>query len=109
MYGPGRQQVIVRAVGRRAGLAAVAGVGDSVVRLERRFDVIECVGVLHHMEDPVAGWRVLRRLLEPGGYMKIGLYSERARRHIVAARAFLAARGDPPTPAGICCWTSRWR
>ena len=58
--------------------------------LERRFDVIECSGVLHHMADPLAGWRVLLGLLRPGGFMKLGLYSEIARRHIVAARAQVA-------------------
>ena len=28
-------------------------------QLEREFDIIECVGVLHHMDDPLAGWKVL--------------------------------------------------
>jgi SAM-dependent methyltransferase len=54
--------------------------------LAERFDFIECSGVLHHMREPMAGWRVLLSLLEPGGFMKLGLYSELARRHIVAAR-----------------------
>jgi SAM-dependent methyltransferase len=48
--------------------------------LQERFDLIECSGVLHHMADPVAGWRVLRGLLKPQGLMRIGLYSERARK-----------------------------
>jgi len=59
----------------------------------RRFDVIECSGVLHHMADPIAGWRTLVDLLKPGGLMLIGLYSQLARRHVVAARAHIAARG----------------
>ena len=58
--------------------------------LGERFDLIECSGVLHHMREPTAGWRVLLSLLEPGGFMKLGLYSERARRHIVAAREQVA-------------------
>jgi len=58
--------------------------------LEARFDLIECSGVLHHMRDPMAGWRVLLSLLKPGGFMKLGLYSELARRYIVAARAKVA-------------------
>ena len=28
-------------------------------QLDRTFDVIECVGVLHHMADPWSGWRML--------------------------------------------------
>jgi len=54
--------------------------------LEERFDLIECSGVLHHMREPLEGWRVLVSLLKSGGFMKLGLYSEVARRNIVAAR-----------------------
>lgn len=54
--------------------------------LDRQFDLIESTGVLHHMAHPMAGWRVLVDCLKPGGLMKIGLYSELARRHIVAIR-----------------------
>jgi SAM-dependent methyltransferase len=54
--------------------------------LDERYDLIECSGVLHHMQDPMAGWRVLLSLLKPGGFMKLGLYSELGRRGIVAAR-----------------------
>jgi tetratricopeptide (TPR) repeat protein/2-polyprenyl-3-methyl-5-hydroxy-6-metoxy-1,4-benzoquinol methylase len=50
--------------------------------LNREFDIIESVGVLHHMEDPMAGWRALVRSLRVGGLMKIGLYSEHARANI---------------------------
>jgi SAM-dependent methyltransferase len=58
-----------------------------------RFDLVECAGVLHHMADPLAGWRVLLSLLRPGGVMKLGLYSETGRRHIVAARRLAAGLG----------------
>ena len=62
-------------------------------RLDRQFDVIESVGVLHHMATPLDGWRVLTDCLKPGGVMKIGLYSELARREIVAARAVISDLG----------------
>ncbi len=65
------------------------------------FDIIECTGVLHHMEDPFAGWEALASRLRPGGLMKIGLYSESARQPIVEARNFIAAQGYPSTPEGI--------
>lgn len=58
--------------------------------LERQFDLIEAVGVLHHLEDPVAGWRILIDLLRPGGLMKIGLYSEVARADVVACRKLIS-------------------
>ncbi len=69
--------------------------------LERRFDLIESVGVLHHLEDPETGWRNLVPLLRPGGLMLIGLYSEQARAPVVAARRFIAERGYAPTADGI--------
>ena len=69
--------------------------------LGRRFDLIESFGVLHHMRDPQAGWRVLTDLLKPGGLMMIGLYSERARAPVVACRDFVSARGYANTAADI--------
>ena len=67
----------------------------------RRFDLIESIGVLHHLSDPAAGWDVLLSLLKPGGVIGVGLYSERARRAIVAARAFIAERGYRPVVEDI--------
>src|SRR5580692_11573127 len=61
--------------------------------IDRTFDSIESVGVLHHLAEPTAGWRVLVSLLRPGGRMRIGLYSNLARRVIAEARVRIAARG----------------
>jgi 2-polyprenyl-3-methyl-5-hydroxy-6-metoxy-1,4-benzoquinol methylase len=69
--------------------------------LDRRFDVVESIGVLHHLGDPIRGWRVLTDLLKPGGMMFIGLYSELARKAVVAARAFIAEHGFKADAAGI--------
>jgi len=69
--------------------------------LERRFDVIESCGVLHHLADPWAGWRVLLSLLRPGGFMKLGFYSELARRDIVRTRAFISKQGYGSGPDEI--------
>jgi len=55
-------------------------------QLEQEFDIIESVGVLHHMNEPMTGWRVLTDLLKPSGLMRIGLYSELARHNIVKVR-----------------------
>jgi 2-polyprenyl-3-methyl-5-hydroxy-6-metoxy-1,4-benzoquinol methylase len=62
-------------------------------KLSRQFDIVESAGVLHHMDDPVAGWRVLTDCLKPGGLMKIGLYSELARQHIVEMRQEISKAG----------------
>jgi SAM-dependent methyltransferase len=69
--------------------------------LEERFDIIQCSGVLHHLRDPMAGARVLAGLLVPGGKMKLGLYSEIARRGVVAARRLIAERGFAADPKGM--------
>jgi len=62
------------------------------------FDIVGSCGVLHHLRDPMEGWRVLRDLLAPHGLMKIALYSRRARQSINAAREF-AARLAPAASA----------
>lgn len=54
-----------------------------------KYHIIESSGVLHHMHDPVQGWLALKDLLEPGGLMKISLYSERARRIVSHAREII--------------------
>lgn len=69
--------------------------------LGRRFDLIEANGVLHHLADPFAGWRVLLGLLRPGGLMHLGFYSATARRHLDPVRAFIAERGYGSDAAGI--------
>jgi len=60
--------------------------------LGRTFDYIEAGGVLHHLADPMAGWRVLLSLLRADGFMRLGFYSALARKNVVAARAFIAER-----------------
>lgn len=72
-----------------------------LAELNRSFDRIEVIGVLHHLADPIAGWRTLVSLLRPHGIMYVGLYSEIARRAIVACRALIARRGYSPTIEGI--------
>jgi len=62
-------------------------------KIRRSFDRIEAVGVLHHLAEPETGWRALVSLLRTGGKMRVGLYSETARRFVVEARALIAKRG----------------
>ena len=69
--------------------------------LGRRFGFIDAMGVLHHLADPMAGWRVLAGLLVPGGLMCVGLYSALARRDVGAARRHAAACAYRADPAGI--------
>ena len=69
--------------------------------LGRSFDLIESAGVLHHMADPMEGWARLLDTLRPGGFMKIGLYSEQGRQPVMAARQFLEEQGFDGTEQGI--------
>jgi tetratricopeptide (TPR) repeat protein/SAM-dependent methyltransferase len=69
--------------------------------VQQRFPVIECSGVLHHMDNPLAGWKVLCDLLEDGGVMSIGLYSETARHDLNATRDEFAKAGLAPTRDNI--------
>jgi SAM-dependent methyltransferase len=69
--------------------------------LDRRFDLINAGGVFHHMPDPWAGWREIVKLMKDDGVMQVGLYSEHARRDIVAARQIIADRGYRATPDDI--------
>jgi 2-polyprenyl-3-methyl-5-hydroxy-6-metoxy-1,4-benzoquinol methylase len=69
--------------------------------LGRRFDIVDCGGVLHHLADPLAGWQVLVSLLRPNGFMRIGLYSELARQDVAAAQHWVAERKYDRTADGI--------
>ena len=92
---------------RMAGKLAVANVefGQAdilnLAGIGRTFDFIDVSGVLHHLADPWAGWRILLSLLRPGGVMQVALYSELARRNVVAARALITQRGYRSTAEDI--------
>jgi Tfp pilus assembly protein PilF/SAM-dependent methyltransferase len=89
---------------RTAGLTNVEYAQADILKLGsigRTFDVIEASGVLHHLADPMAGWRVLLSLLRPGGVMHLGFYSELGRADIVAAQGFIAERGYGRSPEDI--------
>lgn len=69
--------------------------------IDRSFDVIDACGVLHHMADPLAGWRILLSLLRPGGLMHLAFYSDVGRGDVAAARMFIAERKLGATPHDI--------
>ena len=55
-------------------------------KLKSKFDIIECAGVLHHMKNPHKGLKELLSLLEPHGIIRLGLYSELARKDVIKVR-----------------------
>ena len=57
-----------------------------IAKLGRQFDIVESFGVLHHMKNPMAGWKVLNGCLRLSGLMMVSLYTELSRQHIVKMR-----------------------
>ena len=65
------------------------------------FDLVSASRVLHHMRDPLAGWKAAASRLAEGGLMRVGLYSATARRSIARAREIIRRRGIAATPEGL--------
>ena len=69
------------------------GIGNwkikSLKNYSKKFEIIESVGVLHHMKEPITGWQILSNILKPHGLLMIGLYSEKARQHIKRIRSII--------------------
>ena len=47
--------------------------------LEKKYDLIQCSGVLHHTSDPLAGLKSIKSKLSSHGVIQLGLYSRLAR------------------------------
>ncbi|MCC5634593.1 class I SAM-dependent methyltransferase [Nostoc sp. CHAB 5844] len=70
-----------------------------VEQLQGEFDFINCVGVLHHLPDPIRGIQALAKKLAPGGFMHIFVYGELGRWEIQLMQKAIALlqgekRGD---------------
>lgn len=66
-----------------------------VQQLAGEFDLINCVGVLHHLPDPVRGMKSLAQKLAPGGLMHIFVYGELGRWEIqLMQKAIALLQGD---------------
>jgi len=68
-------------------------------QLSGEFDLINCVGVLHHLPDPMRGIQALAKKLAPGGLMHIFVYAELGRWEIKLMQQAIALlqgekRGD---------------
>ncbi len=69
--------------------------------LNEEFDIIECGGVLHHMNNPSQGLKALLGILKKTGFLKLGLYSELARQDIVKAKSHIASKQLQPNEIDI--------
>ncbi|MBD3882678.1 methyltransferase domain-containing protein [Phormidium tenue FACHB-886] len=66
-----------------------------VDQLAGEFDLINCVGVLHHTPDPIRGIQALAQKLAPGGLMHIFVYGELGRWEIkLMQQAIALLQGD---------------
>lgn len=64
-------------------------------QLPGEFDLINCVGVLHHTPDPIRGIQALAKKLAPGGVFHIFVYSELGRWEIkLMQEAIALLQGD---------------
>ncbi len=70
-----------------------------VDHIEGQFDLINCVGVLHHMPDPIRGIRALANKVAPGGLLHVFVYAALGRWEISLMQEAIAMlqgerRGD---------------
>ncbi len=66
-----------------------------VAELGQTFDLINCVGVLHHLPDPERGIQALAEVLAPGGLLHIFVYGELGRWEIkLMQRAIALLQGN---------------
>ncbi|MFT5448192.1 MAG: tetratricopeptide (TPR) repeat protein/SAM-dependent methyltransferase [Gammaproteobacteria bacterium] len=97
-------------LGYASRMAAQLGIGHvrfvhgdlfDVDHLDCEFAMIAASGVLHHLADPLAGWRALTEHLRANGVMKVALYSRRARAAINVARERVGALGLSADTQGV--------
>lgn len=58
--------------------------------LEKKYDLIQCSGVLHHTSDPLAGLKSIKSKLSSHGVIQLGLYSRLARFDLNKVRNYIA-------------------
>ena len=80
-----------RSIGYAAMMAEKAGIKNiefrvcdilDIIHWNEQFDMIDCIGVLHHMKDPDKGLNHLLTRLRSDGLLRLGLYSKSARKAI---------------------------
>jgi len=77
--------------------------------LERRFDLVVCTGVLHHLADPDAGLRALRSVLKPDGAIYLMVYAPYGRTGIYMLQEYCRRLGIQPSEQDIADLASMLR
>jgi SAM-dependent methyltransferase len=86
---------------RNAGTANVSFIDADIASMDlgRRFDVVVCIGVIHHTDDPDRTFTNLVRHVKPGGRLIVWAYSQEGN--------FLVAKVVEPLRHGIIRHLSR--
>ncbi len=74
---------------------------EEVDELGRSFDQVVCTGVLHHLADPEAGLRALRRVLAAGGALDAMVYARYGRTGVGMIQEYSRMLGIRPEAAEI--------
>jgi len=84
-------RAVAEARAARRGLSSITFVTGSLLDAGKHgpFDYIDCCGVLHHLPDPIDGFRALTGTLKPDGGMGIMLYGELGRTGVYDAQQML--------------------
>jgi 2-polyprenyl-3-methyl-5-hydroxy-6-metoxy-1,4-benzoquinol methylase len=69
--------------------------------LKRDFDLVECIGVLHCLEDPFSGFKALTEVLRPGGFMRIAVYRRYFEDRLTPAKQFVQSRLTSYAPSEL--------
>ncbi len=101
----GAAQEIAAARARMRGLTNIRFERASVEKLDGlglgQFDYIDCCGVLHHLEDPVAGLAALGRALAEDGGIGLMVYGALGRTGVYQAQAMLRMLSDAADPPRV--------
>jgi SAM-dependent methyltransferase len=71
---------------------------EDVESLERRFDLVVCTGVLHHLADPDAGLRALGAVVKPDGALQLMVYARYGRSGIHMIQEYCRRLGIGTSP-----------
>ncbi len=66
---------------------------ERVGELGRRFDLVVCTGVLHHLADPAAGLGALAQVLKPAGAVNLMVYAPHGRAGVYLLQEFCRRLG----------------
>jgi 2-polyprenyl-3-methyl-5-hydroxy-6-metoxy-1,4-benzoquinol methylase len=106
-----RSLAIANALKEKLGVGEATFRAGDVLALDLapgRFDVVLCLGVLHHTTDPARGIENLVRVTRCGGHLVAGLYNRYGRLVLHARRWAYRLFGNPSEPARVVTVSRQW-